>query len=88
MRDRGKSIGVMGKINVGLSFLMPFVCLQILFNCPLYGDLLTTGDFHVFSAAWALLIMACSAAVGIANAQGYYRKKFRNPATPPSGPGG
>ncbi len=73
-----KPIGFIGVINVGLSFLMPFVCVQFLLGwawMSYHGGRWIEATFAA-PGLFALGIYGISAAVGVVNAVGYYRRKY------------
>jgi hypothetical protein len=77
-KSQRKPIGVIGIINVGLSFLMPFVCVQFLLG---WAWMYWQGDRWIEAAFAApgllmLVVYGISGAVGVINAVGYYRRKW------------
>lgn len=66
---------IMVVINIGLSFLMPFVCLVVLLTGA-HAYFRGYGRFQEDSLIF-LGIIGVSVVVGILNAAGYYRKIYQ-----------
>lgn len=88
MDELRKPIGVIGIINVGLSFLMPFVGLQMAAGAAILayywisamrGAIATDGAAHngIETLSIALpFIFLVSTLIGVVNSIGYYRKRY------------
>ena len=74
-----KQVPLIGFVNIGLSFLMPTVCLFFLLGGAwiyYYGTRWVEASF-ANPGLYMLVTVGISAVVGVINAVGYYRKNYR-----------